>query len=286
MAEEWNSLAQGYTAALISPFGQLYTEIVKLVQETTKAENSNIKILDVGCGPGEPSLTVGRLMPNATVIGIDWAEKMIEIANSRINAAHLTNVQCKVLDICSGDGPATTLGQFDIIISSLVVMYLPNPLHVLKKLKTLLKDDGALILVVWASESQVPFLHIIKSMVQQLVTGTSAEQIEQNSESQHPAENTPGSFYYSNSEKLVMHLTEFGYKKIMTRQVKLDMKFDNFEHYFSFVKDQPIVMQYKNAHNVLWNTVKQHAIFAKSQEPSPNDSFSLPSVCFIVTARQ
>ena len=40
-----------------------------------------LKVLDIGTGPGEPALTLARMVaPSGHVTGVDLSERMIEIA--------------------------------------------------------------------------------------------------------------------------------------------------------------------------------------------------------------
>ena len=44
---------------------------------------SNPVVVDLGCGPGNITLLLARLLPEARVIGIDGAERMLELARQR-----------------------------------------------------------------------------------------------------------------------------------------------------------------------------------------------------------
>ena len=44
---------------------------------------NNPIVVDLGCGPGNITVLLARLLPEATVIGIDGAERMLELARQR-----------------------------------------------------------------------------------------------------------------------------------------------------------------------------------------------------------
>jgi hypothetical protein len=72
-------------------------------------------LVDIGTGPGNVPLEVGKRAPEARIIGIDVSEKMIEIAQKNKEAYSLANVSFKVMDareLAFGDN------TLDMIIST------------------------------------------------------------------------------------------------------------------------------------------------------------------------
>ena len=57
----------------------------------------NIKIADIGCGAGFPSLPIAILRPDVNIIGIDSTQKRINYVNMAKDALGLTNIEaiCK-----------------------------------------------------------------------------------------------------------------------------------------------------------------------------------------------
>jgi ubiquinone biosynthesis O-methyltransferase len=102
----------------------------------------NKLILDIGCGCGRLSIMCAS-MGAERVIGFDYAERAIKIANLILQCSGLRNVTFHVGDV------AQVLSRedlkFDIVIMSEVIEHLQNPLEVLTKIKGLLKEGGWLV---------------------------------------------------------------------------------------------------------------------------------------------
>jgi SAM-dependent methyltransferase len=72
------------------------------------------RILDLGCGDGTNIIGIAQAMPQAECVGIDFSPKQIEMGQSVISNAGLTNVQLQCADIQEMDVEA--LGKFDYIV--------------------------------------------------------------------------------------------------------------------------------------------------------------------------
>ena len=96
--------------------------------------NEELKVLDLGCGPGELIRDLGREFVNIDVTGIDFSEKMIEISKKRNPRAKHLIMDVSDLNILDED--------YDVIISTHSIPYYKEPEEVFKNLYRLLKDDG------------------------------------------------------------------------------------------------------------------------------------------------
>jgi ubiquinone/menaquinone biosynthesis C-methylase UbiE len=100
-----------------------------------------MRVLDVGCGPGELAFLAARLVgPQGTVIGVDLSPEAIETARQRAAAIGLTNVHFLTRDLA--DSELVLDEPVDALIGRLVLQYLPDPALVLRRLASLVKPGG------------------------------------------------------------------------------------------------------------------------------------------------
>src|SRR5215469_3841259 len=97
-----------------------------------------MRVLDVGCGPGEVTFLAARLVgPEGTVIGVDRSPEAIELARQRAAAVGLTNVHFVIQDL--SDAELVLNEPVDVLIGRLVLQYLADPVRVLRRLVTWVK---------------------------------------------------------------------------------------------------------------------------------------------------
>jgi tRNA (cmo5U34)-methyltransferase len=103
-------------------------------------EKEKIKVLDLGCGTGNISLTVKERFPNARITCVDMAENMIKMAKFKL--ASYDDIEFIIEDVRDLDFQ----DEFDAVISSLALHHLQHQekkpfYHTIKKF---LKKGGVL----------------------------------------------------------------------------------------------------------------------------------------------
>jgi release factor glutamine methyltransferase len=91
-------------------------ELIELIIEQNKS-GSNLKILDIGTGSGNISITLAKELPGGDVVSIDISDDALETAkeNAELNSV---DGNLKLLNQSVLDDSIFDIGQFDIIVSN------------------------------------------------------------------------------------------------------------------------------------------------------------------------
>jgi ubiquinone/menaquinone biosynthesis C-methylase UbiE len=100
-----------------------------------------MRVLDVGCGPGDVSFLAARLVGSTgTVLGIDASAEIIEMARARATERDLSWVSFKQTTI----GDVVSDHPFDAVVGRLILMHLPDPESALRQLTGLVRPGGVI----------------------------------------------------------------------------------------------------------------------------------------------
>lgn len=117
--------------------------LVDLLHSDTEY-NAESRVLEIGCGVGAQTVTLGRKSPDASIIALDISETSIAEAEQKILAEELTNVRFLQADIfhlpfCPQ--------SFDHVFVCFVLEHLKDPLSALQKLKDVLRPGGTITVI-------------------------------------------------------------------------------------------------------------------------------------------
>lgn len=111
-----------------------------LVQRLQPAEGE--RVLDVGAGRGAATFPLAHAVgPSGHVDAIDIAPAMVALTQEAVSEAGLTHVRVAVGD---ASDPDLTPASYDVVASSLVLLFLPDPGAALEQWYGLLAPDGRL----------------------------------------------------------------------------------------------------------------------------------------------
>ena len=96
-------------------------------------------LLDAGCGPGNITAGLSRLVPNGKVIGVDSSTKIIQEAQRDFGRDTYSNLSFQVGDIYELEFPDNT---FDVVYAHQVLQHLHEPVSALKEFRRVLKPGG------------------------------------------------------------------------------------------------------------------------------------------------
>jgi 2-polyprenyl-3-methyl-5-hydroxy-6-metoxy-1,4-benzoquinol methylase len=116
----------------------------------SKHSFDNFKVLIAGSGVGNDLLQMNLLLnkyKNYKIVGIDLSPTCVNVVKERIRNYNAKN--CEVHNMSILDLNETMFGKFDYIICIGVLHHLENPTEGLNRLKSVLKEDGMLNVMVY-----------------------------------------------------------------------------------------------------------------------------------------
>ena len=99
-------------------------------------------VLDLGCGAGDVSLLLADMVgPEGRVVSVDGNAAILATVRERAAAARLGNIETIHADVRALDLP----DRFDAVVGRWVLMYVPDPVDLLRRLQTLLRPGGLVV---------------------------------------------------------------------------------------------------------------------------------------------
>src|SRR5262245_27876916 len=113
------------------------------------------RILDVGCGQGDPAIAFAQLVaPRGSVLGIDISPRMLAIARLRARNRRVTNVRFRTADLLRARLPAR---RYDGVFSRFGLMFAADIPRALAALRAALKPGGRAAFAVWGPLARNPW---------------------------------------------------------------------------------------------------------------------------------
>lgn len=112
------------------------------------------RILDVGCGTGEPTLAIAQhIAPRGQVTGIDISPRMLAVARLRARMQGITNARFRTADL----GRTRPTGpRYHGVISRFGIMFVADVPRALTMLRGALRPGGRAAFAVWGPMSRNP----------------------------------------------------------------------------------------------------------------------------------
>jgi ubiquinone/menaquinone biosynthesis C-methylase UbiE len=125
------------------------------------------KVLDIGGGSGEPSLTISTVVgPTGSVIYTDPVAGMVETAQAEAGRRGLTNIgftQCSADDLPFADR------TFDVAVGRLSAMFFVDPVTAVREALRVIRKDGYVSFVVWGPGEANPFFSTVADVIDRFV---------------------------------------------------------------------------------------------------------------------
>ena len=170
------------------------------------------RVVDLGCGRGAALFPAATAVgPTGTVLGIDLAPTMVALTRADARVRGLANVSVEMGD---AQEPGLTSGRYDVVLSSLTVYLLPDPLAALRAWRDAVVDGGRLALTTFAGRDDPRWAWLSEIFP-----------------SRDPAASTPDldadedTGPFSSSERLHELLTEAGWRDATSVEQDHDLRF-------------------------------------------------------------
>jgi SAM-dependent methyltransferase len=116
--------ARAYAAA---DFAEPHERFVALLVERLRALPAAGRALDLGCGPGDPTLRLARALPGWQVEGVDGSPAMLALAREAAAAAGLA-ARVRFHEASLPAPPAALAGRrFELVLSNSLLHHLADP---------------------------------------------------------------------------------------------------------------------------------------------------------------
>lgn len=121
-------------------------------------------VLDVPCGPGSSALPAASAVgPGGSVVAVDLAPRMLELARAKATAAGLDNLRLVLGDMARIDLPSE---RFDAVICVLGIFFMPDMVAQARELWRLVRPGGRLAVTVFEHAFFSPMYEVWKDAVE------------------------------------------------------------------------------------------------------------------------
>ena len=139
----WNRISDVYQREIDQRFVPVVDALIARAGLT-----SGLNVLDLGTGTGAVAERAAEIVgPSGTVVGVDLSPEMLALARGRTSGLGLDNVS-----FSEGQAEAVPAedGSFDVVLSSLVMMYVIDRAAAAREIARVLRPGGRFVAAVWA----------------------------------------------------------------------------------------------------------------------------------------
>jgi len=136
----FNNIAENYDK--LNSIMSLGTHQKWRQKATAKITVGPDNILDLCCGTADWTITLAKRYPHAKVIGMDFSQEMLKIAQQKVSAAEVTNVNLEIGDAMHLTYPDNS---FEVVTIGFGLRNVPDADKALQEIYRVLKPGGQLI---------------------------------------------------------------------------------------------------------------------------------------------
>lgn len=173
------------------------------------------RTLELACGAGRVGLqAASRVGPGGTVLCSDFAPEMVAAVSERVERLGVPNVSAQLLDAQRLELPD---GEFDAVLCRFGYMLMADPAQALRESRRVLRADGRLVLAVWGTAAQNPWLWLV---IEALIDHLNAPP---------PEPGAPGPFSLGEPARLDALLEQADLREIQIEEVATEQPYDSLE---------------------------------------------------------
>ncbi len=261
----WNGVAETYMA-FMDRLKPAHQELIRQLRPK-KGE----RVLDLGAGPGEPAITIARLVgERGRVLGVDLSKKMVALARRTARAKGVSNAEFRAMDC---EDLALPAASFDTAVSAFGFQIFTHPEKAARETLRILKPGGRLAVCIWSTGDRVPYLDVI--------IGPMLAHAEPDESGYIP---TP--YEIGGDGEMVRFLEEAGFCSATEARVTYEFQFRDPEEYLEvLLRGTPIGHSLSEEESEVQREVLS-ATRSNLLRWSKADGITLPGECVFVTARK
>jgi len=232
------------------------------------------KVLDIGGGSGEPSLTISGIVgPTGSVTYTDPVAGMLESAQAEAARRGVTNIHFRQ---CSANDLPFEACTFDVAVGRFSAMFFADPATAVRAALRLVLEDGCVAFAVWGPKQANPFFSTITDVIDRFV------------EIPPQDPDAPDAFRFAVPGKLAGILEQADAKNVIERQLNFQIETAiSFEQFWQLRTEMSETLREKMARltSAQLPTVKQ-AVADAARRYFASGTMSFPAEALIVSGKK
>ena len=178
------------------------------------------RVLDAGCGSGEPALAIAQwVAPRGRVLGIDLSPRMLAIARLQARQRGVTNVRFRQADL---ERIRLPKAHYHAAVSRFGIMFVGDVPKTLAVLRSALRPGGRAVLAVWGPMSRNPVSRLSADAIQPFLD-----------EPLPPPESGPHPLRLGRPGALASLMRQAGFRRVSTQGVQAPYVYGSEEEFLA-----------------------------------------------------